>query len=299
MKKYTQKGIFSIVVMLSSILLCIVLLFITGFEEIITVVILSFCILVFIICLLIFYKLTITIDDTHLTFIMGIGLIRRSYPLSDIESCKPVRNSVIWGTGIRLTSFGWLYNVSGLSAVELSFKNRKSRIRIGTDRPEEVAEAVKAKITDVQAGSFYEKSGKRGIFFTVTLLAAFILILIVIFMSGRKDTELTFSDSGLTISGMYGLTINYADIIQADTLTAFPGIRTRTNGFASGGILKGHFKLQDQSKVMLFIRKGIAPYILIKTRETTIYLNFGNPAKTREVYAKIGGRPPATGDLEE
>ena len=97
MKKYTQKGIFSIVVMLSSILLCIVLLFITGFEEIITVVILSFCILVFIICLLIFYKLTITIDDTHLTFIMGIGLIRRSYPLSDIESCKPVRNSVDLG----------------------------------------------------------------------------------------------------------------------------------------------------------------------------------------------------------
>ena len=178
-------------------------------------------------------------------------------------------------------------------------KIAKCGIRIGTDRPEEVAEAVKAKITDVQAGSFYEKSGKRGIFFTVTLLAAFILILIVIFMSGRKDAELTFSDSGLTISGMYGLTINYADIIQADTLTAFPGIRTRTDGFASGGILKGHFKLQDQSKVMLFIRKGIAPYILIKTRETTIYLNFGNPAKTREVYAKIGGRPPATGDLEE
>jgi hypothetical protein len=109
-------------------------------------------------------------------------------------------------------------------------------------------------------------------------------------MSGSRETEVTFSDSALTISGMYGLTISYADIIHADTLTALPGIRTRTNGFASGSILKGHFKLQDQSKVMLFIRKGIAPYILIKTRETTIYLNFGNPAKTREVYAKIGYR---------
>ena len=290
MKKYTQKGILSIIVILSSIILCIVLLFITGFEEIITVVILSFCILAFIICLLIFYKLTITVDDTHLTFIMGIGLIRRSYPLSDIESCKPVRNSVLWGIGIRLTSSGWLYNVSGLSAVELSFKNRKTRIRIGTDRPEEVTKAVKEKITDVQAGSFYEKSGKHGIIFTVTLLAAFIIILMVIIMSGSRETEVTFSDSALTISGMYGLTILYNDIIQADTLQTLPGIRTRANGFASGGILKGHFELRDQSKVMLFIKKGIAPYILIKTRETTIYLNFRNPARTREVYAKIGNR---------
>ena len=141
MKKFTQSGTFSIMVTLSCIILCIVMLFIIGFDEALPVVILCFVILLFIVCLLIFYKLTITIDDTHLTFSMGIGLISKSYPLSDIESCTPVRNSFLYGVGIHMTSSGWLYNVSGLNAVEVSFKNRKSKIRIGTDRPDEVAAA--------------------------------------------------------------------------------------------------------------------------------------------------------------
>jgi hypothetical protein len=290
MKTFTQTGTYSILVLLPCLILCIALLFIGGFKETIMIVIFSFCILSFLICLLIFYKMTITIDDTDLSFIMGIGLIRKSFPLSDIESCTAVRNSPLWGIGIRMTPSGWLYNVSGLGAVELSFKNRKSRIRIGTDRPGEIEEAVCARITDVQAGSFYEKSGKRRILLTVAILTAFIGILVFVFVSGGRETELSFSDSSLTISGMYGMTISYNDILQTDTLQALPKIKTRTNGFASGGILKGHFKLHDNSKVMLFIQKEITPYIILKTSETNIYLNSGNPVKTRGYYMNIKER---------
>jgi len=292
MKTYTQTGFFSIMVMLPCLIISIALLFIVGFEQTITVVIFSFCILALIVCLLIFYKLKIIIDDTHLTFIMGIGLVRKSFLLSEIENCTPVRNSVLNGVGIHMTSSGWLFNVSGLSAIELSFKNRKAmmNIRIGTDRPDEVAEAVRAKITNVQAGSFYEKSGRQGIFLIVAVITVLIGILVLIFVSGGREAKVVFSDSSLTISGMYGFAVNYTNIIQADTLQILPDIRTRTNGFAAGNILKGHFKLQDNSKVILFIRKGTAPYILIKTKETTIYLNSGNPLKTREYYKNIKDR---------
>jgi hypothetical protein len=186
MKKYTQPGIFSIMVMLSCIILCIVLLFIIGFDEALPVAIISFVILIFIVCLFIFYKLTIIIDDTHLTFSMGIGLISKSYPLSDIKSCTPLKNSVLWGVGVHMTPSGWLYNVSGLSSVELSFKNRKAKILIGTDRPDEVVEAVRAKINGVQAGSFYEKSGKQGIYLAVAVLTLIIGILIFILVSGHQ-----------------------------------------------------------------------------------------------------------------
>jgi hypothetical protein len=287
MKKFTQFGTFSMIVMLLCIVVSIALLFIVGFEETIMIVVFSFCILAFIICLLIFYKMTIIIDDTHLSFIMGTGLIKKSYPLSDVESCKPVRNSPLSGVGIHLTSNGWLFNVSGLSAVEISFKNRKSKIRIGTDKPDEVAEAVNSRITDVHAGLYYEKSGKQGLYLTVAILTFFIGVIVLIFVTGSRETKVTFSDSSVTLSGMYGLTVNYTDMVQIDTLQEMPDIRVRTNGFAAGGILKGHFKLQDQSRVMLFINEGIAPYILIRTKETTIYLNSDNPAKTREYFKDI------------
>lgn len=290
MKKYTQLGTFSIVVMLSAIIFCTGLLFVTGFDEAMPAIILGFVILTFIICLLIFYKLTIIIDNTNLTFIMGIGLIRESYALSDIENCTPVRNSAMLGVGIRMTPSGWLFNVSGLSAIELTFKNRKTKIRIGTDKPEEIAAVVREKISGGQAGSFYEKSGMRGIFLTVVLLAAIIIVPVLIIVNSRKEVEVTFSDSALTISGMYGLAVSYTDFLQVDTLQVMPGIRARTNGFAAGKILKGHFKLDDRSGVMLFITEGISPYISIKTTATTIYLNSVTSEKTREIFKNIKDR---------
>ena len=74
---------------------------------------------------------------------MGIGLIKKTYPLSDIKSCTPIKNNIINGWGIRRILGGWLYNVSGFQAIELQFKNENKIIRIGTNKPDEVMEEVK------------------------------------------------------------------------------------------------------------------------------------------------------------
>ena len=50
-----------------------------------------------------------------------------------------------WGWGVRYYGQGWLYNVSGLDAVEIRLKSGK-HIRIGTDEPE----ALVAEIRDHQ-----------------------------------------------------------------------------------------------------------------------------------------------------
>ena len=100
--------------------------------------------------LLFFYKLTICIDSKKVSFQLGVGWFGRSYPLSEIKSCKPVRNSIFYGIGIRLIPGGWLYNVSGFKAIELKFHNRRKVVRIGTDKPEEVADLVESAIKNVQ-----------------------------------------------------------------------------------------------------------------------------------------------------
>ena len=91
--------------------------------------------------LVLFYNLTVEIDDAHLRIRFGIGLIRKRFPLDQIDSCLAVRNSWLYGWGIRLTSHGWLYNVSGLEAVELKMKSGKT-CRIGTDEPEALVAAL-------------------------------------------------------------------------------------------------------------------------------------------------------------
>lgn len=289
-KKYTQNGILSMMLLLPLMVICVVLLFITGVDEPVTVIIFSFVLLTFIVSFLVFFKMTIIIDDTHLTFSMGIGLVRKSYPLSEIASCKPVTNSVLSGVGIHMTSSGWLYNVSGRYAIELTFKNSGRKIRIGTDKPDEVAEAVTKQINGSMAGSYFDKGGQGGLYLILAMIAATAILPVLLVVYGGRDTEITFNDTGFSLNGIYGLTIPYSDILSADTMESLPAIRSRTNGYSSGKILKGHFKLHDHSKALLFIKKGVPPYICIKSSGVPIYLNFNSPGKTRTVFLNIKGR---------
>jgi hypothetical protein len=93
-----------------------------------------------------FCCLTIEIDGRQLRCFFGPGLIRRTIAVHEIVAARPVRNRWYYGWGIRLTPSGWMFNVSGLEAVELSLASG-ARFRIGTDRPGEVIEALRLVTT--------------------------------------------------------------------------------------------------------------------------------------------------------
>jgi hypothetical protein len=98
-----------------------------------------------IIALLLFYSLTVRVDDRTLTFYFGVGLIRRSIPISIILSCIEITTPWYHGFGIHYTGNGWLFNVSGFSAVEITLENGK-RFRLGTDEPKELYRVINAAI---------------------------------------------------------------------------------------------------------------------------------------------------------
>lgn len=52
-----------------------------------------------------------------------------------------MKNPWYYGWGIRLPPHGWLFNVSGLDAVEIELAFGRT-FRVGTDRPGELAEAI-------------------------------------------------------------------------------------------------------------------------------------------------------------
>ncbi len=95
----------------------------------------------FILIMLLFHSLTVQIDDAVIGLSFGIGLIRKSTPLDEIVMCQAVRNRWIYGFGIRYVFNGWMWNVSGLDAVELTYTNGK-QFRIGTDEPQELVAAI-------------------------------------------------------------------------------------------------------------------------------------------------------------
>lgn len=90
---------------------------------------------------LLFSSLTVEVDDEEVRFYFGPGFWTRHIPLRDITRVEEVRNSPLAGWGIRYTVHGWLYNVSGLHAVELDVEGQGS-IRVGTDEPQRLKAAI-------------------------------------------------------------------------------------------------------------------------------------------------------------
>jgi len=93
-----------------------------------------------------FCTLTVRINGGLLECRYGPGLICKYIPLATIRGVRTVRTAWYQGWGIRLTSDGWLFNVSGLDAVEIELADGK-RIRVGTDEPQVLAAAIRGRLS--------------------------------------------------------------------------------------------------------------------------------------------------------
>ena len=89
-----------------------------------------------------FWGLTVEVNKDIVRLAFGFGIIHRSIPRERIAAVTRVRNRWWYSLGIRLTPHGWMWNISGLDAVELTYHDGK-KFRIGTDEPEALLEALK------------------------------------------------------------------------------------------------------------------------------------------------------------
>ena|SRR5262245_43124038 len=106
--------------------------------------------MILLVCLVLFYKLRITIEDETLCASFGPGIIRKKVRLAEIVGCEPIRIRWWYGWGIHLTPRGWLYNVSGFDAVVIALRDGK-KFALGTDDPNGLTEAI-SRFTRNQMG---------------------------------------------------------------------------------------------------------------------------------------------------
>jgi len=99
------------------------------------------------IILVLFYKLTVKIDNETLRACFGVGLICKTVLLAEIAGCKPIRGCCGWGIHLCPTPYGWgwLYNVSGWDAVAIRLRDG-ARFALGTDDPEGLVDAIENSI---------------------------------------------------------------------------------------------------------------------------------------------------------
>jgi hypothetical protein len=135
--RHTQRGTWFLALFATTIFIMIVISSFQGWRWT-SVIVLG----ILVIIAALFFSLTVEVGDGRIRCWFGSGLIRKIFDLTEITKVKAVRNRWYYGWGIRYTPHGWLFNISGLDAVELTFRSGK-HFRIGTDEPDKLVLAIR------------------------------------------------------------------------------------------------------------------------------------------------------------
>lgn len=148
--KHKEIGWFFIGLMSVSVFILIALYFATIPVELPFLIIIG---LVLIATMLLFYKLTISINRDRIILTYGIGIIRIQLNIRQLESVEITRTPWYYGLGIRLSPKGLIYNMQSLKAVRISLsKNGKARtVFIGTPQPEQFKKAIEEQLVNKEA----------------------------------------------------------------------------------------------------------------------------------------------------
>lgn len=112
---------------------------------------LLFLTIAFLFCLLCFYNITITIDESYLSIKLGIGLIRKKYEIANIKSCEPhssIQKRI--GVGSKMSLDGNIliyYILSRPNVIELHFHDKQNvTLLIGTNNADEICQYIQSRI---------------------------------------------------------------------------------------------------------------------------------------------------------
>jgi len=129
---------------------------------------------------------------------------------------------------------------------------------------------------------------------SVSILVLVLIGVLGLFYYGFKEGEIVFDEKQIEIKGMYGKTLEAAELEVIQLLENTPKIKYRSNGFALGAIRKGYFKTADGETVLLILNSKQKPLIFIKTKsESKIYYS-AKEKSNKEIFKKLKTTFPNT-----
>jgi len=137
--KHTQYGTLMFgVFFVTGILIAVVFLAITAEGRLGSALVMT---ALYLLGLALFYSFTVEISKGKLSIWFGIGWIRKSFSLSEIQSVQEVINPWYYLWGVKSIPGGWLYAIAPGDAVEIVLENGKI-IRLGTNQPKILKQAI-------------------------------------------------------------------------------------------------------------------------------------------------------------
>ncbi len=242
----------------------------------------------------IFATLTVEVDRAALRFWFGVGLVRRRIALPDILTWRQVRNPWYSGWGVRMYGRGLLYNVAGFDAVELQLRDG-SQLRLGTADPAGLCDALTARlgppptVTGAEAAAARKKQRNLVLAFGFALALLFVGIGLL-FRAQLQPVTLAVDEAGFGIDdAVYDARVSWSAVTAIELVERMPALSLRTNGFALGSTLRGHFRSPDFGSGRVYVRTDKPPFVLVRTtgHDRFVVLNDEDPARTRDAFARL------------
>lgn len=112
-----------------------------------------------------------------------------------------------------------------------------------------------------------------------------ILVAILVFYSGLRETNFEIKSTSLVIDGSYSKEIEFKQIKTVEIVDKLPGIIKRTRGIELGQNLRGKFLTVD-GEVYLNVKLKSGSFLKITTNKETIYLS-NSSSNVKSLYRML------------
>ncbi|WP_339715494.1 DUF3784 domain-containing protein [uncultured Kriegella sp.] len=131
------------------------------------------------------------------------------------------------------------------------------------------------------------KSSRTQLKVGMAILIGTLVFVGAIFYLGYQEDEIIFDKNQITLEGFYGEEIDPSEIQSVKVIEQLPEIKKRTNGFSSGTVHKGYFKLEDGKRVKLILNNEAKPYVMI-TKNNGEQIYYSSRSKSnQEIYNQL------------
>ncbi len=242
--------------------------------------------------LILFYRLRVRVNSDYLYIVLGIGIFRKKIALNSIVSARPFTCKLWYGWGIRFLPHATVYNVHGISAVEIRIKDKDRSVIVGVKNPDDLCNYINANINNnlnlntESSVSSVKPAAMKFIYSLILILT--VIPLLLVFYLGIREPRVRLNEASIELKGLYGFKYTFDEISLLDTVSVLPPIIMRTNGFSFNNNLKGKFRLKNIGHARMFVKSGHTPYIIVITnRNEYLLFNFSDNQMTRDFYIKL------------
>lgn len=93
-----------------------------------------------------FHSLNIEVSAGEVRWSFGPVFWKKAIKIESIQQINPITLKWYYGLGIRYIGSGWLYTVSGTSAIQITLKDG-SKINLGTNDLNNLMNAIRSQLT--------------------------------------------------------------------------------------------------------------------------------------------------------